>query len=115
MARELNIATHIEPVRAKSAQAPVRAGSRSVWPPQAATQEPCVYGRCPPEHNHPELFGPEAVGYRHEPEDLIPGWTVQQIGRDRAAANCPKYCILCWEAEVDLREHACIVLAILTP
>ena len=84
-------------------------GLRSLKSLQA---EPCKFGRCPPEHNHTHNpFDASNPGYYAEPEDLIPGWTVQQIGRDRLVKECPKRCIMCWEAEADLREHDCAVLA----
>jgi hypothetical protein len=85
-------------------------GSRTL---PALTSAPCQFGKCPPEHNHTHNpFDASNPGYFAYPEDLVPGWTAQQIGRV-TGADVPKYCILCWELEQDLTEHACEVLALL--
>lgn len=76
--------------------------------------EPCRYGRCPPEHNHPDPFDPNAPGYWPEPEEFAQGWTTQNIPRHRDSHRVPKYCVLCWSLENNLAAHICVVVEALT-
>lgn len=76
--------------------------------------EPCRYGRCPPEHNHPDPYDPSASGYWPEPEEFATGWTTQHIPKSKDGHLVPKYCILCWSLEDNLLAHICCVVETLS-